>query len=60
MGRTSNCLTVQAMTGFRDHIYRFHVKIMHVNAMKGYSELRLLVKVAMERIESIWLGQISY
>lgn len=60
MGRTSNCVPVQAMTGFRDHVYRFHVKIMHVDAMKGYSESRLLVKVAMERKESTWLGQMFY
>lgn len=60
MGRTSNCVTVQAMTGFRDLIYRFHVKIMHEDAMKDYSEPRLLVKVALGRIESTWLGQTFY
>lgn len=52
MGITSNCVTVQAMTGFRDLNYRFHVKIMHEDAMKGYSEPRLLVKVALVSIES--------
>lgn len=58
MGRTSNCVTVKAMSGFTDHIYRFHIKLKHVEAMKGSSVPRLLVKVARARIESIWLGQI--
>lgn len=57
MGRTSNCVTVQAMTGFTDHIYRFHVELMDVETMKGCSVPRLLVNVARARIESIWLGQ---